>query len=56
MIRIETERLIIRSFQESDAFGLLDYLSHPHVNCLIGEKLNTLEEAIADVKKRKEDE
>lgn len=56
MIRIETERLIIRSFQESDAFGLLDYLSHPRVNCFIDEKLNTLEEAIADVKRREKDE
>lgn len=35
MIRIETERLIIRRFQESDAFGLLDYLSNPRVNCFI---------------------
>ncbi len=55
MIRIETGRLIIRSFQESDAFGLLDYLSHPRVNCFIDEKLNTLEEAIADVKRREKD-
>ncbi len=56
MARIETERLIIRNFRENDASGLLDYLSHPRVNCFLGEKLNTLEEAIVDVKKRKEDE
>jgi [ribosomal protein S5]-alanine N-acetyltransferase len=55
-MRIETGRLIIKSFQESDAFGLLDYLSHPRVNCFIDEKLNTLEEAIADVKRRDKDE
>jgi len=35
MIRIETERLITRSFQKGDVFGLLDYLSHPHVNCFL---------------------
>lgn len=56
MVRIETERLIIRPFQEKDAAGLLDYLSHPRVNCFLDEKLDTFEEAIAAVKQRSQDE
>src|SRR5574344_2810238 len=56
MIRIETERLIIRNFRESDSSGLWDYLSHPRVNCFLNEKLNTFEEAIANVKEREKDE
>lgn len=56
MKRIETVRLIIRTFQESDAAGLFDYLSHPRVNCFLDEKLDTLEEAIADVEQRGKDE
>lgn len=56
MKRIETERLILRTFQESDAVGLFDYLSHPRVNCFLDEKLDTLEEAITDVEQRGKDE
>lgn len=56
MIRIETERLIIRSFKEGDAAGLLDYLSKPRVNCFLSEKLITMEEAISCVKQRQKDE
>lgn len=56
MIRIETERLIIRTFHENDAVGLYAYLSSPRVNCFLDEKLNTLEEAIANVEQRKKDE
>lgn len=52
MIRIETERLIIRNFQESDASDLFEYLSCPRVNCFLDEKLSSLEEAIEDVKQR----
>lgn len=56
MIRIETERLIIRNFREGDALGLWDYLSHPRVNCFLDEKLDTLEEAIDNVREREKDE
>lgn len=56
MIRIETERLTIRNFQESDASDLLEYLSHPRVNCFLSEKLNSLEEAIENIKQRSNDE
>lgn len=36
---IETEHLIIRDFQKKDAAGLLEYLSHPRVNCFVGDRL-----------------
>ena len=49
MIRIETERLILRDFQKTDAEGLFDYLSCPRVNCFLNEKINSLEEAINDI-------
>lgn len=54
-MRMKTERLIIRRFQEQDAAGLWDYLSHPRVSCFLNEKLNTFEEAIADVRRRGKD-
>lgn len=56
MIRIETERLIIRNFSKGDAAGLWDYLSQPRVNCFIDEKLNTIEDAVVNVKQRERDE
>lgn len=49
---IETERLILRSFLESDAADVLEYLREPAVNCFAGMKLNSLEEANAEMKKR----
>ena len=36
-IYIETERIIIRNFKQKDAEGLLEYLSHPRVNCFAGD-------------------
>ena len=56
MIQFETERLIIRNFQESDASDLFEYLSSPRVNCFLNEKLNSIEEAILDVKRRSSDQ
>ena len=32
---IETERLILRPFYESDAEDVLEYLKEPAVNCLM---------------------
>lgn len=46
MVQIETERLIIRKFQESDAADLYEYLSHPRVNCFLSKKLNSFDEAV----------
>ena len=52
---INTERLIIRNFQEKDAEGLYEYLSHPRVNCFLSEKLDSMEAALEDVKERGRD-
>lgn len=42
---IETEHLIIRDFLNKDAAGLLEYLSHPRVNCFVGDRLCSVESA-----------
>lgn len=49
---IETERLTLRPFLEADAADVLEYLREPAVNCFAGMKLNSLEEAKAEMKKR----
>ena len=49
---IETERLLLRPFREDDAADLLEYLSGPLPHCFAGLKLNTLDEARAEVVKR----
>lgn len=49
---IETERLLLRPFQESDAADVLEYLSEPAVNCFASMKLHSLEEAQAEMKNR----
>ena len=49
---IETERLILRTFLESDAADVLEYLGEPAVNCFASMKLQSLEEAKAEMKKR----
>ena len=52
---IETERLILRPFQESDAEDAFEYLEHPLVNCFTCMKVNSLEEAEEAVKGRAKD-
>jgi len=42
---IETPRLILRPFQESDAGDLLEYLAEPAVSCFASMKLNSVDEA-----------
>ena len=49
---IETERLILRPFSESDAADVFEYLAKPAVNCFASMKLNSLEEAKAEMKNR----
>ncbi len=49
---IETERLILRPFSESDAADVLEYLSEPEVKCFACMKLSSLEEAKSEMKKR----
>ena len=52
---IETERLILRPFTESDYENVFEYLNEPMVRCFACMKLNTLEEAKAEtIKKAKE--
>ena len=52
---IETERLILRSFEEKDANDLFEYLAKPSVNCFLSMKINNLNEAIQAVKERMSD-
>ena len=49
---IETERLILRPFRETDAADVYEYLHKPAVNCFASMKLDSLDEAQAEVKKR----
>ena len=49
---IETPRLILRPFSPEDAGDVLEYLREPLVNCFACMKLNTLEEAQAEMQKR----
>lgn len=44
---IKTKNLIIRDFQEKDTMGLLEYLSHPRVNCFADDRLYSEESALA---------
>lgn len=51
-MRIETERLILRPFQEGDAEDVFEYLNEPAVNCFASMKLHSIEEAREEVLKR----
>ena len=53
---IETDRLILRPFTESDAADAYEYLKEPMVNCFACMKLNSLEEARTEMQKREENE
>ena len=55
MSTIETERLVLRPFRESDAADVLEYLRHPTPNCFVGMKLDSLDEARAEMVKRSAD-
>ena len=44
-LAIETDRLILRPFLESDVEDLYEYLKEPMVNCFACMKLSSLEEA-----------
>ena len=55
MSEIETKRLLLRPFRESDAADVLEYLSGPLPHCFTGLKIDSLEEARAEVVKRGED-
>jgi len=49
---IETERLTLRPFVETDAADVFEYLKEPAVNCFESMRLNSISEAEAEVKKR----
>ena len=49
---IETERLILRPFRESDAEDVYEYLKQPAVNCFACMKMNSLDEAKAEMNER----
>ena len=53
---IETERLVLRPFRESDAADVLDYLRKPAVNCFACMKLDSLKAARGEIKRRAKDE
>ena len=52
---IETERLILRPFVESDVADAFEYLHEPTVHCFACMKVNTLEEAAKAVLERAKD-
>ena len=54
MSRIETERLLLRPFRDSDAADVLEYLSGPLPHCFADLKLDSIDEARAEVLKRGE--
>jgi len=43
MSEIETKRLLLRPFRESDAADVLEYLSSPLPHCFAGLHLDTLD-------------
>lgn len=49
---IQTSRLRLRHFKESDAAALLTYLGNPRVNCFKSERLSTVEEAERYIQKK----
>ena len=53
---IETERLVLRPFRESDAADVLEYLREPAVNCFACMKLASVEAARDEIKRRAKDE
>ena len=52
---IETERLILRLFLESDVEDVFEYLKEPMVNCFACMKVNSMEEAKKAVTDRAKD-
>lgn len=50
--RFETQRLVLRPFESKDAAGLLEILCHPRATCFVDDRLDTIEEAAADVERR----
>ena len=49
---IETERLVLRPFIEDDSEDVYEYLKEPAFNCFACMKLNSVDEAKEEMKKR----
>ena len=49
---LETPRLILRPFREADAADVYEYLKAPAVNCFASMKLNSLDGARQEMKRR----
>ena len=54
-MKIETERLILRSFKEGDEKDLYEYLHSPEMNCFMDMKIESLDDAESEVKERMKD-
>lgn len=49
---IETKRLILRPFLETDAADVYEYLREPAVSCFASMKLRSLDEALTEMRNR----
>ena len=54
-MRIETDRLLLRPFQESDAADVYEYLKEPAVHCFACMKMDSLEDTKTELRKRSEE-
>ena len=52
---IATERLLLRPFVEADAAEVYAYLNEPAVRCFASMKLHSLDEARAEMRRRREE-
>ena len=52
---LETDRLILRPFVPADAADLFEYLNTLTVHCFVDMRLDSPEEALAEIEKRRED-
>ena len=52
---IQTSRLTLRAFTANDAADLLAYLSNPLPSCFAGDKITSIDEALAKVAKRQQE-
>ncbi|WP_273525234.1 GNAT family N-acetyltransferase [Mailhella massiliensis] len=53
MLRLETERLVLRPFEDRDAPALLALFGRPDVSCFFDERLESLGEALLEARRRR---
>lgn len=53
---INTDRLVLRNYQDRDAAALLEYRAHPTVHCFARERLGSLAEAQRDIREKSGDD